>query len=93
MVRFYSTGSADNHPVIPLMVFQVIVAFVVAQRNVSLPGQQLSSGSIIIDHIPAIVRRSGDTPNLMHRPQLCPVRHIRIGDSASVTKRYLTWQI
>ena len=41
MVRlFYRTALADDYPVIPLMVFQVIVILAVAQSNITLFGKK-----------------------------------------------------
>ena len=90
---FYRAALADDYPVIPLMVFQVVVILAVAQSNITLFGKKQLLDSVFIDHIAAIVSRCGCTAYLMDCSQLCAVGSISIGDGTSVTERYCIRQI
>ena len=94
MVRFlYRAALVDYYPVIPLMVFQVIVILVVTQSYITLFGKKQLLDSVFIDHVSSIVRRRGGSTYLMDCSQLCAIGSINIGDSTSVTERYCIWQI
>ena len=94
MVRFLNCSrGTDDHTVITLMVFQVIMVLAVSQGDIALFRQQVFLTAVFIDHIAAIVRRGGRTTCLMHRAQLCAIRCIQIGYRVSVPERDLAWQI
>ena len=94
MVRFlYRSRGTDDHTVIPLMVFQIIMVFIIRQSNITLFRQQVFLTAVFIDHIPAIVCRGGRTPCLMNRAKLCAISRIQIGYRTSVFKRDLARQI
>ena len=62
MVGFlHGSGLADHHPVVPLMVFQVVVILLVSQGDVSFLRQQQLLHAVFIDHVAAIVRSGGRT--------------------------------
>ena len=90
---FYRAALADDYPVIPLMVFQVVVILAVAQSNITLFGKKQLLDSVFIDHVSAVIGSGGSTAYLMDCSQLCAVGSINIGDSTSVTERYCIWQI
>ena len=93
MVRFlHRSRGTDDHSVITLVVFQVVMILAVGQSNVALFRQQVFLASVFIDHIPAIVCRGGRTTCLMHRAKLCTVSRIQIGYRIPVPERDLTWQ-
>ena len=93
MVRLLDRPAlADDHSVIALMVFQVIMVFIIRQSNITLFRQQQLLRAVFIDHIPAIVRCGGRTACLMHRAKLCAIRCIQIGYRIPVPERDLTWQ-
>ena len=93
MVRLLNRPAlANDHTVIALMVFQVIMVLVVSQGDITLFRQQQLLASVFIDHIPAIVRCGGRTACLMHRAKLCAIRCIQIGYRIPVPERDLTWQ-
>ena len=94
MVRFLNSPAlADDHTVIALMVFQIIMVLAVSQGDVAFFCQQVFLAAVFIDHIPAIVRCGGRTACLMHRAKLCAVGSIRVGYRIPVSERDLTWQI
>ena len=93
MTRFLDRSrGTDNHTVIALMVFQIIMVLSIRQSNITLFRQQQLLRAVFIDHIPAIVCRGGRTACLMHRAQLCTVSRIQIGYRIPVPERDLTWQ-
>ena len=94
MVRLlnHSRGT-DNHTVITLVVFQIIMVLSIRQSDVALFRQQQLLRVVFIDHIPAIVRRGGRTACLMHRAKLCTISRIQIGYRIPVPERDLAWQI
>ena len=93
MVRFLNSPAlADDHSIIALMVFQVVMVLAVSQSNITLFRQQVFLASVFIDHIPAIVCRGGRTPYFMNRAKLCAVCRIQIGYRIPVPERDLTWQ-
>lgn len=51
----------------------------VSQSDIAFFCQQVLLISILIDHIPAIVRCGGRTACLMHRAKLCTISRIQIG--------------
>ena len=62
MVRFlHRSVLVDDHPVVPLMVFQVVVILLVSQGDVSFLRQQQLLHAVFIDHVAAIVRGGGRT--------------------------------
>ena len=80
MVRFLNSPAlADDHSIIALMVFQVVMVLAVSQSDIAFFCQQVLLISILIDHIPAIVRCGGRTACLMHRAKLCTISRIQIG--------------
>ena len=80
MVRFLNSPAlADDHSIIALMVFQVVMVLAVSQSDIDFFCQQVLLISILIDHIPAIVRCGGRTACLMHRAKLCTISRIQIG--------------
>jgi len=94
MVRlFYRTALADDYPVIPLMVFQVIVILAVAQSNITLFGKKQLLDSVFIDHVSAVIGSGGSTAYLMDCSQLCAVGSISVGDGTSVTESHHIRQI
>ena len=94
MVRFLNSPAlADDHTVVALMVFQIIMVLAVSQGDVAFFCQQVFLAAVFIDHIPAIVRCGGRTACLMHRAKLCAVGSIRVGYRIPVSERDLTWQI
>ena len=93
MTRFLDRSrGTDNHTVIALMVFQIIMVLAVSQGDITFFRQQQLLRAVFIDHIAAIVRRGGRTSCLMHRAQLCTVSRIQIGYRIPVPERDLTWQ-
>ena len=94
MVRLlYRAALVDDYPVVPLMVFQVVMVLAVAQSNIAFIGQQQLLNIVLIDHVSAIVRRGSSAACLMDSFQLCAVGCIGIGDGAAVTERHHTGQI
>ena len=94
MVRFlYRPALADDHTVVALVVFQIIMVLSIRQSNITLFRQQQLLRAVFIDHIPAIVRCGGRTACLMHRAKLCAVGSIRVGYRIPVSERDLAWQI
>ena len=80
MTRFLDRSrGTDNHTVIALMVFQIIMVLSIRQSDVTLFRQQVFLAAVFIDHIPAIVRCGGRTACLMHRAKLCTISRIQIG--------------
>ena len=69
MVRFLNSPAlADDHSIIALMVFQVIMVLAVSQGDVALSRQQVFLTAVFIDHIAAIVSL------VVVLPVLCTVR-------------------
>ena len=84
MVRLLDRSTlVNNHTVVALMVFQVIMVLAVSQGDITLFRQQQLLRAVFIDHIPAIVCRGGRTACLMR---------IQIGYRIPVPERDLTWQ-
>ena len=93
MVRLLNRSALTNdHTVIALMVFQVIMVLSIRQSDVALFRQQQLLRAVFIDHIPAIVRRGDRTACLMHCAQLCTISRIQIGYRIPVPERDLAWQ-
>ena len=93
MVRFLDRSTlVNNHTVVALMVFQVIMVLAVSQGDITLFRQQVFLRAVFIDHIAAIVCRGGRTPYFMHRAQLRAISRIQIGYRIPVPERDLTWQ-
>ena len=77
MIRLlHITILVDNYPIIPLMIFQIIVVFAIVQRKIPFFRQQQLLNTIFIDHIVAIVRSRGGAANLMNRAKLHSIRTI-----------------
>lgn len=89
----HNSSLIDNHPVIPLMVFQVIMILAIIQRDISLFREQQFGDIVFIDHIPAIVRCCGNAAYLMNCAELRSICSIQIRNRTFVRERYLTWQI
>ena len=75
------------------MILQVVVIFLVRQRDISCIGQQQFLHPIFIDHIPAIVSRSGSVTYFMDSTEFRAVQCISISNGTTVLKRDLAWQI
>ena len=94
MVRFlYRSRGTDDHTVVALMVFQIIMVLAVSQGDVAFFCQQVFLAAVFIDHTAAIVRCSSCTSYLMNRTQLRAIRRIQIGYRIPVPERDLAWQI
>ena len=70
------------------MVLQVIVVLViVCQVDVPFFRQQQLLRSVFIDHIPAVVSRSGRTVYYMYRAEFSTVSCIQVCDGITITER------
>ena len=67
MVRFlYSAWLVDNYPVVPLMVFQIVVILLSSgQVDIALFGKKHLLHSVFIDHISAVIGSGGSAAYLM----------------------------
>ena len=93
MVRFLNCSrGTDDHTVITLVVFQIIMVLSIRQSNITLFRQQQLLRAVFIDHIPAIVRRGDRTACLMHCAQLRTISRIQIGYRIPIPERDLAWQ-
>ena len=94
MVRFLNCSrGTDDHTVITLVVFQVVMVFTVSQGDIAFFRQQVFLTAVFIDHTAAIVRCSSCTSYLMNRTQLRAICRIQIGYRIPVPERDLAWQI
>ena len=94
MVHFlHSSCRADHHPVVTLMVLQVVMVLPVRQGDVADISQQQFRAAVLIDHIAKVISRGGNTAYSMRRPQLRAAGGIQVRDRVTVTERDLARQI
>ena len=75
------------------MVFQVIIVRVgICQIHIPFFRQQQLLRSVFIDHIPAVVSRSGRTVYYMQRAEFSSVGGVQVSDGTAITERNYLWQ-
>ena len=88
----YRSAAVYYYTIVTLMVLQVVIIGAVGQIYLTLVVQQAFGRPVFIDHVAAVVSRSGCTINYMRCSQLRAIGTIHVADGVTITERNYLWQ-